>query len=180
MDEKDKAVDPFELFQKYNMTSELDKVLISIDDPNDPDLIKYPNNPIKIDLSDRELIYVPNWIFKFTRRGSIQILDLSENNIRVIPPKIGQLTNLVKLHLVYNKLTSLPAELGQLTNLKTLYIFRNRLTSLPPEIGQLTNLEKLSVFHNRLTSLPPEIGQLTNLIELDISDNPNLELDSEL
>ena len=272
MDEKDKAVDPFELFQKYNMTSELDKVLISIDDPNDPDLIKYPNNPIKIDLSDRELIYVPNWIFKFTRRGSIQILDLSENDIRVIPPKIGQLTNLqrldlttnhiqiippeigqltnlrhidfennkiqiippeigqltnlktlsiganwieiipssislltnlkylylgdnkieiippeigqltnlVKLHLVYNKLTSLPAELGQLTNLKTLYIFRNRLTSLPPEIGQLTNLEKLSVFHNRLTSLPPEIGQLTNLIELDISDNPNLELDSEL
>ncbi|MGD1909029.1 MAG: leucine-rich repeat domain-containing protein [Leptolyngbyaceae cyanobacterium] len=90
-------------------------------------------------------------------------LDLSWFGLRILPPEIGQLTNLQSLFLEGNLLSSLPPEIGQLTNLQSLILDRNQLSSLPPEIGQLTNLQGIKLSYNGLTGLPSEIGQLTNI-----------------
>jgi internalin A len=102
-------------------------------------------------------------------RDRTKKLDLSRKGVTVLPPEIGQLTNLTYLDLYNNQLTELPAEIGQLTNLTQLDLSFNQLTELPAEIGQLTNLTQLKLSCNRLTELPPEIGQLTNLTQLDLS-----------
>ena len=56
-------------------------------------------------------------------------LDLEDNNLKSLPPEIGQLTKLTKLYLGENELTSLPPEFGQLTNLTTLYLRGNKIPS---------------------------------------------------
>ena len=72
-----------------------------------------------------------------------------------------------------NSLTSgeiIPPEIGQLTNLTYLELGQKNLTGeIPPEIGQLTNLTFLSLYSNQLTGeIPPEIGNLTNLTHLNL------------
>ena len=40
------------------------------------------------------------------------VLDLSYSQLTILPPEIGQLTNLSELNLTYNQLTNLPPEIG--------------------------------------------------------------------
>ncbi len=84
-------------------------------------------------------------------------LDLSREELTVLPPEIGQRTSLTSLYLEGNQLTELPSEIGQLTSLTSLDLRNNQLTELPPEIGRLTSLESLDLDGNPLTSMPPEI-----------------------
>ncbi|VXD22113.1 leucine-rich repeat domain-containing protein [Planktothrix paucivesiculata] len=120
-------------------------------------------------------------------------LDVSGNELRVLPPEIGKLHQLKKLFLgkyiedkdgytsvIGNPLTALPGEIGQLTNLEELHIVKNRLTGLPVEITQLTNLQTLDLSSNQLSSLPVEITQLTNLQTLDLWNNQLSSLPVEI
>ena len=98
----------------------------------------------------------------------------SSTSGQVIPPEIGQLTNLTHFYLIDDQVTGeIPLEIGNLMNLEWLRLEGNELTGeIPPEIGQLTNLISLRLSGNTLTGeIPPEIGNLTNLIRLTLSDN---------
>ena len=80
------------------------------------------------------------------------ILDppYSDTNGQVIPPEIGQLTNLTELYLNGKGLVG----------------------EIPPEIGDLTNLTLLNLNYNQLTGqIPLEIGNLVNLIILQLNKN---------
>ena len=76
-------------------------------------------------------------------------LNLSNNNLRTIPPDIRRLTQLVKLDLSRNGLrclhsqdyTGLPAEMSQLISLQTLRISECNLPFIPPVIWKLTSLQ---------------------------------------
>ena len=96
-------------------------------------------------------------------------LDLSNKDIRELPPEIGTLYNLEHLDLSYNYLEKLPMEIGKLTQLKTLLLLRNEIKELPAEIGYLINLTLLDVSHNRFYTFPKQIGNLINLKTLDAS-----------
>ena len=65
--------------------------------------------------------------------NKLQILDLSENELKLIPPGITNLHNLRTLDLSNNEITSLPKNIGNLLNLKVLDLSINKLTSLPEE-----------------------------------------------
>ncbi|MBD2521372.1 COR domain-containing protein [Nostoc sp. FACHB-133] len=122
----------------------------------------------ELDLSYKGLTILPPEIGQLT---NLQSLDLSSNQLSSLPPEIVQLTNLQSLDIGSNQLSSLPPEIVQLSNLQSLYLNSNQLSSLPPEIVQLTNLQTLNLFSNQLSSLPPEIVQLTNLQTLNLSSN---------
>jgi hypothetical protein len=93
----------------------------------------------------------------------------------VLPPELGNLTNLTRLDLAHNWITGdIPSELGNLTNLTYLALFTNQLTgTIPPELGKLTNLEVLILGpFNQLTGpIPPELGNLTSLVRLGLDWN---------
>src|SRR5215207_4099044 len=82
-------------------------------------------------------------------------LNLRALRLSVLPPEIGQLTELTELILYDNYLSVLPPEIGQLTELRELNLARNQLGALPPEIGQLTELTRLDLSDNQLSTLPP-------------------------
>ncbi len=95
-------------------------------------------------------------------------------NLEVLPPEIGDLTNLTKFDVNYTLLTNLPPEIGNLNNLTTLQITNSNLITLPSEIENLTNLTMLSFQSNEIISIPSEIGNMTNLNILHFTYNPNL------
>ncbi|NOZ45598.1 MAG: leucine-rich repeat domain-containing protein [Chlorobi bacterium] len=96
-------------------------------------------------------------------------LDLSNKDITLIPPEIGNLINLEHLDLSYNNIQQLPKEIGKLKKLKTLLLLRNELEELPPELGNLNELTLIDASHNKFKKLPKEIGKLSNLKTLDAS-----------
>jgi Leucine-rich repeat (LRR) protein len=51
-----------------------------------------------------------------------------------LPPEIGNLTNLLYLHVPSNQLSKLPLEMGDLNNLLLLVLNRNTVMELPPEL----------------------------------------------
>ena len=67
------------------------------------------------------------------RLAEITTLDLSELQLRIIPPEIIYLRGLTELLLGHNQLTSLPPEMGNLSALTVLDLSYNQLTSLPPK-----------------------------------------------
>ena len=98
--------------------------------------------------------------------------------LKVLPPEIGDLTNLTHLNLAGNQLTVLPPELGSLTKLTSLRLNANQLTTLPPQVGRLTSLTTLRANRNRLTGIPHTIAELVNIQKftktiggLDLSNN---------
>ena len=100
--------------------------------------------------------------------------DYTSTSGQVIPPEIGQLTNLTHFYLIDDQVTGeIPLEIGNLMNLEWLRFEGNELTGeIPPEIGNLTNLFFLNLMNNQLTGeIPSEIGNLTNLIFLGLSEN---------
>ena len=55
----------------------------------------------------------------------LEFLNVSQNNIKEISPKVKGLKNVVSMNLANNQLTDLPAEFSQLKNLKTLILTGN-------------------------------------------------------
>ena len=75
-----------------------------------------------------------------------------------VPAELGQLTSLEMLNLTGNQLTSLPAEIGQLTSLTELYLDMINVTSVPAE--PLHVARGWSLIDNQLTSVPAAIRDL--------------------
>ncbi|MBS4169487.1 MULTISPECIES: leucine-rich repeat domain-containing protein [unclassified Neochlamydia] len=103
--------------------------------------------------------------------SQLERLFICHRQLTALSAEIGQLSQLEQLNLSWNQLASLPAEIGQLSQLKKLCLHSNKLTMLPTEIGQLSKLEKLELSNNQLVFLPAEIGQLSKLEQLDLSRN---------
>ena len=134
-------------------------------------------NAVELDLRRLGLTRLPPEIGQLTALRKLHLID---NQLSSLPPEIGQLTALTRLLLAGNQLSSLPPEIGQLTVLTELYLHGNQLSSLPSEIGRLTALTTLYLNDNQLSSLPPEIGQLTALRRLHLIDNQLSSLPPEL
>lgn len=110
-----------------------------------------------------------------TRQGRVEHLYLQENNLSgIIPPEIGQLSDLVSLFMYKNQLTGrLPVELSNLNRLRLFDLGTNQLSGpIPPEFSRLSTLSDLYLDHNELTgTIPPELGQNTGLVNLKLGSN---------
>ncbi len=87
---------------------------------------------------------------------NLTYLDLSNKELKELPPEIGHLTKLEYLMLKDNELRSLLPEIGNLTNLLELFVNNNDLSSLPSEIGKLTKLEVLALSGNQFSNKEKE------------------------
>ncbi|XP_034695530.1 putative disease resistance protein RGA3 [Vitis riparia] len=95
----------------------------------------------------------------------LRALDLSENDLAVLPRNLGKLIHLRYLNLSNNKwLTELPETICDLYYLQTLYVFGcHYLQKLPQGMRKLINLRHLELYGSGVSELPKGIGRLTSL-----------------
>ncbi|CAG5131249.1 unnamed protein product [Candidula unifasciata] len=108
---------------------------------------------------------------QFTELEKLQVLHIGGNLLTELPSTIKYLARLQVLYLGGNRLTEIPADVGCLNELTSLVLCDNRLQSLPPTLNNLHKLRSLSLHNNKLSTLPPEIVAL-NLVELSLRNNP--------
>lgn len=132
------------------------------------------------DLSGFGLFAIPEELFILPSAGQLESLNLSNNQLRSLPPDIECLTSLTTLNLSNNRIDALPWQLvcpfftkmkshieslslsskGLLTNLRTLDLTGNPLSLIPDEImAKPTNqilsflhAQKVSVFQGEISS----------------------------
>ncbi len=134
----------------------------------------------------------------FDLADTLELLDLSGNQLSTLPPDLPRLHRLRVLFASDNLFTELPAVLGQCPalsmigfkanrirhvpagalpqGLRWLILTDNQVEFLPPDIGQCQPLQKLMLAGNRLQSLPAQLAQCQRLELLRISANPLAKL----
>ncbi|KAM9279224.1 LOW QUALITY PROTEIN: leucine-rich repeat and IQ domain-containing protein 4 [Morus bassanus] len=88
------------------------------------------------------------------RIANLEIIDLEQNLISLIPEEAGFLTNLVKLFLASNSLPSIPPTLQHCQKLPVLVLSHNLLHKLPPGLKNLTEMRVLRLSGNSLKKFP--------------------------
>ena len=134
----------------------------------------------------------------FNLADSLEILDLSGNQLSSLPDDLPRLDKLRVIFCSDNPFTELPEVLGQCQQLsmvgfkanriahvspkalppplRWLILTDNALTELPAEIGQCARMQKLMLAGNQLKALPPALANCTRLELLRISANQLTEL----
>ncbi len=124
---------------------------------------------------------------------TLEILDLSGNQLSSLPQSFSTLKKLKILFLSNNCFTELPAVLGQCHSLEMigfkanairyvpkdalpprlrwLILTDNQVEELPESIGYCTRMQKLMLAGNKLCSLPSSLANCKNLELLRISAN---------
>jgi leucine-rich repeat protein SHOC2 len=104
--------------------------------------------------------------------GNLMTLRLSRNKISHMQKiSVATLQQLQELELSGNDLRVLPDMIFSLSALKTLDLSDNRIATLPPAIAKLKELKTLSLTNNQLTALPEEVEELEQLSTLELSSN---------
>jgi hypothetical protein len=138
----------------------------------------------------------PREIFELA--DSLEILDLSGNQLSSLPEDLPRLHKLRVIFCSDNPFTELPEVLGQCQQLSMVGFKANRIThvspkalppllrwliltdnalaELPAEIGQCTQMQKLMLAGNQLQALPRELANCSRLELLRISANQLTEL----
>ncbi|WP_066839313.1 leucine-rich repeat-containing protein kinase family protein [Rufibacter ruber] len=120
-----------------------------------------------LDLSGNQLTALPDWMAELT---NLRILFCSNNPFTTFPAVLGQCPKLEMIGFKACRLTTVPE--GALPpSLRWLTLTDNQITQLPASIGQCTRLQKCLLAGNRLTRLPAEMAQCQHLELLRISAN---------
>lgn len=108
-------------------------------------------------------------------------LDLSMSSLTEVPVKdIAAIKKATSLDLSNNQLTVLPPSFSSLTHLMELDLSKNMLRELPESFGSLTNLKRLDLYGNQLTHLPLSFCNLKALRWLDLKNNPLVPMLAEI
>lgn len=106
----------------------------------------------------------------YSKLSSLEILDLSSNQLTKLPESILSLQKLENLYLENNKITLPDSFKGKLNSLKELSLFGCGLNSIPECIFELEGLNQLVLNNNIIKVVPSDIEKLVNLTELYIGN----------
>ena len=95
-----------------------------------------------IDLSGRNLIYIPTCFFNFFSK--ILSINLANNDLTSLPPEVREWKSVTSIDLCNNQLTSLPAEVGEWKSATSIDLRNNQLTSLPAEVEEWKSVTSIS------------------------------------
>jgi Protein tyrosine and serine/threonine kinase/Leucine rich repeat len=129
----------------------------------------------------------------FDLADSLEILNLSDNNLRSLPADLGRLNKLKIIFLSNNNFEEVPEVLADCPHLsmvgfksnkirvlgenilplgvRWLILTDNQLEQLPNSIGRLQSLQKLMLAGNQLRSLPDEMAACQNLELIRLAAN---------
>ncbi|KAG8481318.1 hypothetical protein CXB51_026171 [Gossypium anomalum] len=108
----------------------------------------------------------------------LSVIDLSCNQLTgIIPPGLGNLSEILGLNLSHNNLTGpIPSTFSKLKQIESLDLSYNNLNGrIPPQLTEVTILEVFSVAHNNLSGpLPDRKNQFGTFEERSYQGNPLL------
>ncbi|NWR92802.1 LRRC2 protein, partial [Furnarius figulus] len=117
-----------------------------------------------LELSKNQITHLPVEIGK--------VLNVSFNNLKSVPPELGDCENLEKLDLSGNmEITELPFELSNLKQVTTVDVSANKFHSIPICVLRMSNLQWLDISNNNLKDLPEDIDRLDQLQTLLLQKN---------
>lgn len=130
-----------------------------------------------LDLTNNQLTSLAPRVGKL---ANLQTLAVGGNQLTTVSSKLGQLLNLQVLDLSFNQLTQVPGEFSNLLSLQALYVNNNQLREIPAELGNLLQLQRLGLQNNQLHAIPTELANLTKLRWLRLSNNALGQVPAEL
>ncbi|MGZ8947594.1 MAG: leucine-rich repeat domain-containing protein [Methylococcaceae bacterium] len=120
-----------------------------------------------LDLSNNQLTNLP---VDFGRLHQLQILFLTNNQFEQVPKVIADCANLDTISFKANRISSVPESVFPQST-RWLILTDNQIEKLPDSMGELPRLQKLMLAGNRLTELPSTLAKCTNLQLMRISAN---------
>ena len=129
-----------------------------------------------LDLSHNQLSALPNELKQLKK---LKIIFASNNHFEILPESLGQCESLEMVGFKSNKIRHVPAE-SLPAKLRWLILTDNQLTILPDSLGERPRLQKLALAGNQLTQLPANLSELTNLELVRISANQLTECPDQL
>ena len=120
-----------------------------------------------LNLSGNQLRYLPT---DLSRLHKLRILFCSDNAFNEVPEVLGECAKLEMVGFKANRIEHLPAA-ALPARLRWLILTDNQLDSLPAELGACTRLQKLMLAGNRLQALPDSLADLQRLELLRIAAN---------
>jgi hypothetical protein len=120
-----------------------------------------------LDLTNNQLSSLPDEIKQLTQ---LKIIFASNNLFEVLPAALGACPSLEMVGFKSNQIKRVPEESLPL-QLRWLILTDNQIQSLPESLGDCSRLQKLALAGNQLTRLPKSTDQLLNLELLRISAN---------
>lgn len=130
-----------------------------------------PEKLLELDISWNQLKVLPAEISKFE---NLRTLNLSENSFAVLPPDLKELTRLSRLnlkHSIYMDMSQALGVLAKLPRLHSLILSYCQLEVLPEVIGDFQALRSLDLEGNYLLMLPRSLSRLKSLKKLVLRKN---------
>jgi hypothetical protein len=125
-----------------------------------------------LDLSNNQLSTLPDELHRLHR---LRVLFLNNNQFETVPEVLAQCPNLSMIGFKANRLTTLPENALPL-HTRWLILTDNQLETLPTSMGSLKHLQKLMLAGNRLQALPEEMAACLNLELVRLAANQLQEL----
>ncbi|MFT6924529.1 MAG: hypothetical protein ACJAZP_000087 [Psychromonas sp.] len=129
-----------------------------------------------LDLSNNQLTSLPEELARLTK---LKIIFASNNLFETLPEVLGQCSDLEMVGFKANIINRVPAN-SLPARLRWLILTDNRIKILPDSLGERPRLQKLALAGNRLTELPKTLAQSENLELVRISANRLSECPAQL
>ncbi|KRF82359.1 leucine-rich repeat-containing protein 20 isoform X2 [Drosophila virilis] len=127
-----------------------------------------------LDLSQCELMQIPDAVYHLMRNTILQTCNLSGNVLKKLTPKFAlKFSAITDLNLSYNQLSKLPDELANLSALTTLNISHNSFITLPQVVFKLQKLATLDAQQNAILEIDTDEAISSDSLALvDLRNNP--------
>jgi Leucine-rich repeat (LRR) protein len=102
-------------------------------------------------------------------------INLSNNQLSILPESISELRKLRKLALKNNRFSTFPGAVLKMKRLRWLSISENQIELIPEEIGTLKHLKTLFIDNNRIKFIPNSLLQFEGLKIRGLKSNPLLQ-----
>lgn len=101
-------------------------------------------------LNGNRFAQLPAWVSTLPRLRAIDLSDMPSLDIADACRKLARIASLREVHFNRNQLSVLPPDIGLLTQVEALSVVDNGLAALPAELARLTRLTYLGVDDNPL------------------------------